>query len=82
MIMLLQAAVMYAFLNMLNAAGLLINSLDRLLVVWKPLFYFRFGTRIVVVLLAVGYIIALLPNVIAIIITLLEPNRNVHHFCL
>lgn len=67
---------------MLNAAGLLINSLDRLLVVWTPLIYFRKGAQITMYLLGMAYVIAFLPNVLAIVTTTLEKSRYIGHLCL
>lgn len=78
----LQTIIIYTCLNMLNAAGLLINSLDRLVVVWKPLFYFRNGAQITILLLGMGYIIAFAPSMGSIAATLLEPSRKINHLCL
>lgn len=67
---------------MMDAAGLLINSLDRLVVAWAPLFYFRKGAQIAILLLTVAYVTGIVPNVVAVVTTLLEPERQVDPLCL
>lgn len=68
-------------LNILNSVGLLINSIDRLIAIAYPLFYYRKEKMIITELIIAEYIIAILPLMVAIIFTAVRPPFDVSYVC-
>lgn len=67
---------------MLNGFGLLVNSIDRLLVITFPILYYHHNKKIVTILLILLYSVVLLAMAIFIVIELLLPRRLVSPDCL
>lgn len=78
----LQTVAEFVYFNLLNGAGLLLSSIDRLIVVTAPLFYFRHTTTIMLILVSTMYTVSTIPMLLAVTITAIEPPRNVSRFCL
>ncbi|VDO23856.1 unnamed protein product [Brugia timori] len=68
-------------MKLLNAFGLLANSIDRLLVVAYPIYYFRSIRKLNTILLIGLYIISLSIALLSIIITQLSPDKMTGSNC-
>lgn len=68
-------------LNTLNGVGLLVSSIERLIAISFPIYYYRKEGDVIRKLIIFEYTVSLLPIVIAVIVTLLNPEYNVSYLC-
>lgn len=76
-----QPTVFLLMCTLLNAAGLLVHSTDRLLAITAPIYYYHNCLKIENCLLCCLYAMAVVPMLTAIIFTVLQPSRNITIYC-
>ncbi|VDN44468.1 unnamed protein product [Gongylonema pulchrum] len=67
--------------TLLNAAGLLIHSIDRMLAITVPVYYYNNSFKIMKRLLYLLYAIAVTPTLTMCGYTLTQPSRNISIQC-
>ncbi|VDN43540.1 unnamed protein product [Gongylonema pulchrum] len=76
-----QATAVLLLGTLLNAAGLLIHSIDRMLAIIMPVYYYNNSFKIMKRLLYLLYAIAVTPTLTMCGYTLMQPSRNISIQC-
>lgn len=73
----LQATTALMFLKIMDAYSLLVNNTDRLIVAWKPIFYFQHVNHVAIILLSAQYTLILCLATYSFAVTIASPTKMI-----